>query len=853
MFQIRSEQYAAMRRKRIGDDLIASLSGMPFSTHWDESKSVVQIDDALRNRSTVGFDGWGFVDRVVSPLGRTWQYTNSSDGKLLQLIGPSGSVCQFGYANDGKTTYIAATGQQQAQIHYSVQSRLSGVSFADGTFGAIEYTPWGAACKLTDRLSTATAFDYDKFKRLTAITDGNGNSTRFAYGGFNRPDSVAFPNGTSERYTYDTNGRITSIVRGDVHIQTKVNKKGQPLHLAYSDGTEIALEYDDKGRIIKAAMGDLVTELKWNDRGQVEEEIINGLSNKFAFDTCERVAEVTLTTGDRIAYRYDADSRLTAVVDWNGGEHLYEYSAGDSGYALHAPNGTHTVTRLNQAGARIGIDVISNWKSLFSLAYAFDGDSRVAAVRDSVFGERSFTYDLDGQVLSADGGGPRGSERFAYDRNHNPTQLHGGLVGVDGANQLLLASGEHLSYDSRGNLVVRSGSSGTWRYAYDARNLMTSSTSPSGETTVYTYDAFGRRTSKRTGDRETRFFWLCEQMIGERTVDLRTGTTRRQDYLYIPGSYTVLATRIDGVVYSCHSDHGGNSRALTGPDGALAWLADYSTFGIAKIALSQAHNPMRFQGQYFDEETGFHYNRFRYYSPVWGRYVTRDPIGFLAGTNFYAYVGNDPINSFDPLGLVDWGGVLTGVVAGVTSAAVGVIVGAVLFPALGPFALPIGGAVAGALNSALTNFMNLKPFCWKCALAAAGVGALAGIPAAWGLWAGVGATAGVAALYGAIGGAASGVTSYVGSCETSNPPTTPTVTGVLVAAGIGAVSGGAGAKYQPTDVGAGVSGVGSGGSSGAYQDQPVDNSNPNQFQGGSAPGSPDAEDPGNSAYPSPAY
>jgi RHS repeat-associated protein len=61
--------------------------------------------------------------------------------------------------------------------------------------------------------------------------------------------------------------------------------------------------------------------------------------------------------------------------------------------------------------------------------------------------------------------------------------------------------------------------------------------------------------------------------------------------------------------------------------------------------------PIRFQGQYHDEETGLYYNRFRFYDPLQGRYITQDPIEEEGGFNFYAYVRGDPLNYIDPLGL----------------------------------------------------------------------------------------------------------------------------------------------------------------------------------------------------------
>jgi RHS repeat-associated protein len=62
---------------------------------------------------------------------------------------------------------------------------------------------------------------------------------------------------------------------------------------------------------------------------------------------------------------------------------------------------------------------------------------------------------------------------------------------------------------------------------------------------------------------------------------------------------------------------------------------------------------VRFPGQYFDGETGLHYNYFRYYDPSTGRYVTSDPVGLAAGYNTFRYVKNSPLKYFDNLGLFE--------------------------------------------------------------------------------------------------------------------------------------------------------------------------------------------------------
>jgi RHS repeat-associated protein len=106
--------------------------------------------------------------------------------------------------------------------------------------------------------------------------------------------------------------------------------------------------------------------------------------------------------------------------------------------------------------------------------------------------------------------------------------------------------------------------------------------------------------------------------------------------------------------YQC--DHLGTPQELTDQEGKVAWSAQYKAWGQAKEAISEAaykvgiRNPIRFQGQYLDDETGLHYNRYRYYDPHSGRIMSRDPAGLLGGFNVHAYAPN-PIQWVDPLGL----------------------------------------------------------------------------------------------------------------------------------------------------------------------------------------------------------
>ncbi|MCI5122187.1 MAG: hypothetical protein D3908_13545, partial [Candidatus Electrothrix sp. AUS4] len=107
------------------------------------------------------------------------------------------------------------------------------------------------------------------------------------------------------------------------------------------------------------------------------------------------------------------------------------------------------------------------------------------------------------------------------------------------------------------------------------------------------------------------------------------------------------------VLYYYITDHLGTPQMVVDATGQVLWQGDYLPFGEVQVAVNQVGNSIRFPGQYFDGETGLHYNWNRYYDPATGRYISADPIGFDGGMNLFAYVGADPINRIDPDGLKD--------------------------------------------------------------------------------------------------------------------------------------------------------------------------------------------------------
>ncbi|WP_283241550.1 RHS repeat-associated core domain-containing protein, partial [Halomonas sp. ATBC28] len=173
---------------------------------------------------------------------------------------------------------------------------------------------------------------------------------------------------------------------------------------------------------------------------------------------------------------------------------------------------------------------------------------------------------------------------------------------------------------------------------------------------TYRYDGLGRRISKTVRHTNgttatTHYGWDGDRIVREETDNQRTTV------VYEPGSFVPMM-RIDdtqqGQVLSAYiTDALGTPMQLVTPNGQPRWLAEPDDWAAVKNqrAVRNVTQPIRFQGQWHDEESGLYYNRHRYYDPQQGRYINQDPIGLRGGTNLYGYVTN-PTGMVDPLGLV---------------------------------------------------------------------------------------------------------------------------------------------------------------------------------------------------------
>ncbi|ATA90950.1 hypothetical protein CGC56_01435 [Capnocytophaga canimorsus] len=192
---------------------------------------------------------------------------------------------------------------------------------------------------------------------------------------------------------------------------------------------------------------------------------------------------------------------------------------------------------------------------------------------------------------------------------------------------------------------------GSWAYEWNANGSLKSVKKTSGQTISFEYDALGRRTKKFVKDKTIHYIWSGNVLLHE--IFDNGNEQKTATYVYEQGSFVPSAKLIDGESFSIVSDYIGRPIQVYDQNGKKVWSAEYDIYGkLINLQGDKAFIPFRQLGQYEDVETGLYYNRFRYYDPNSGLYISQDPIGLFGNNpNIYAYVF-DSNTEVDVLGLI---------------------------------------------------------------------------------------------------------------------------------------------------------------------------------------------------------
>ena len=167
-----------------------------------------------------------------------------------------------------------------------------------------------------------------------------------------------------------------------------------------------------------------------------------------------------------------------------------------------------------------------------------------------------------------------------------------------------------------------------------------------GGTVSFKYDPFGRRIQKSSSAGTTNYVYDGANIVAEYNS---TGALVAR-YDQGVGIDEPLAMSRSGALSFYQADGLGSITSLTDTTGAVVGGYNTDAFGNSVTTSGNLVNPYRYTGREWDAETGLYYYRARYYDPTSGRFISEDPTGFVGGTNFYSYAGNNPTGWIDPRG-----------------------------------------------------------------------------------------------------------------------------------------------------------------------------------------------------------
>ena len=582
---------------------------------YDDTGRLVTREDEGGKLTLYQWDAVGRLLKLTQPGGATREYSYNPYGKITAECDELGHVTRYEYA-DGLHLISRRTNADGTQLKYRYDNTrllLTEIENEAGETYQLDYHPNGLIQQETGFDGQRTAYVYDLNGHLQEKTehgdDGSQLVTRYERDHAGRLVRKVIPDGNTVDYVYDRQGNLLSVDDGH---------------------WSLAYEYDAQNRLTADHQG-------WG-------------TLRYGYDACGQLKNLRLPDNNRLTYNHDKGGHLS-TVELNGktltshlfktgrehqrqqGELLSHYHY-DEQNRLHA----HAVTQQEH--------------NLYRRQYDYDKTGNLTRILDTRKGDHHYHYDPLARLTRADHSQDQ-QERFGHDPAGNLLMQDRPGPDIVAGNRLAMQGDHHYDYDAFGNLIrERRGKEHrlVTEYRYDCQHRLIGITRPDWQTASYRYDPFGRRISKTVDGITTEFFWQGDKLIAEHHAD------RHRSYIYEPDSFRPLALLEgfgpqDTQPFHYQLDHLGTPQELTDPDGEIVWSAHYRAYGeIARLDISKIENPLRFQGQYFDPESGLHYNRHRYYNPDIGRYLTPDPVKLAGGINAYQYVLN-PTGWVDPLGL----------------------------------------------------------------------------------------------------------------------------------------------------------------------------------------------------------
>ncbi len=602
----------------------------PFETYELNSEGWrLSVTDAVNRATTTTYDLLGRAVTIRNSLNETLQIAYSAVGNRTSVTDAPGRQVKFEYDDLNRTT---------ARVQLGVTPNARSEYTYDAAGNLIAYK---------DDENHITTFEFDALSRNTGVTQPLGQTIEHSYDSRDRLDQTINARSQKIDYVYEPWGPLKE-------------EKFYPTASATVPDRTITYSHDDDG----------------NETSVVDDAIQATASRVMTYDAVNRLYDETikyLPAGDRVLnHRYDryGNRKELTLQDGSPVVSTYTYNklnqlasatlagaavtlsnyANDDRQSISLPGGVSQNFTYEVRGPIDTITVTGPAGTIAQFDYTYDSALNVDSVVDAD-GTHDLSYDGLDRLTGATRPAGLGltNESYSYDRVGNREDpSNAALYTYDANNRMTGSPSLTTTYDADGSIATRSDGAG---FTHDARNRLVGFTK-SGTTASYVNDHLGRRVRKTVNGVTTWYVWDGPRLLAE-----FSGTGSRQiRYAYLGEDVSPTQLENSSGTFYVHADRLATPRVLTNSAAVVVWRARYSAFGKAVVdedpdgnSVSTTFN-LRFAGQYFDAESGLHYNHSRTYDPNVGRYVQADPSGLSEGPNLYAYVDNNPALWIDPLG-----------------------------------------------------------------------------------------------------------------------------------------------------------------------------------------------------------
>jgi RHS repeat-associated protein len=682
---------------------------IPRSTFNSQGQTIASTD-AAGVTTTAIYNGQGDLIRTSLPSSKAVAYTHDIVGNVIKTtIAPGtteestiseiltrdamlrpltvkdgeGKITTYTYDTDGRTTRIKNHLNQSTDYTYYADGQLHTTREADNLVTSTRtYDDLGRLKTDKDGKNQIIEYYYDAAGRMTSYKDAKGSTFGFGYDPLGRRTSRTEPNGTGQAYSYDVLGRLlthtkadgtvltnhyqnphrdflTKITQGSTTLRTYSYFVDGQLNTATNAHATISRSYDSAGRLI----------------GETQ-SFTSGPSGGFSYDYDPDGNLEFHTRPDNtvVDYKYDLRNLLKKInTPVNATVAEYTYNGRNQPLQTKVENGLFIATRAYDHAGRL-LSVTNG--TLDSTSYDLTPDGRRETITRNSDTE-SYNYDNARQVSTANYGGLSTIQNWTYDEagnritavNNGVTTNYGTAANAVDVNEYTSITGggfltPNPSYDPNGNTLHLPRPDGTaLALGWNVHNELTSASNGAGDSAIYQYDAFGRRTRRtETIGGVTTNTWFFTNGWNVELEHNGTDPTQRMTWgLDLSGSLQgaggvgglIMVEDLTGssvLAYYPTYDGNGNITAWVDGTGTVVARQRYDAFGNIIQQTGTAPSNYGFSTKPIEKVTGLLYYGYRYYDPLTGRWPSRDPIEENGGLNLYGFVGNNGVSFYDYLG-----------------------------------------------------------------------------------------------------------------------------------------------------------------------------------------------------------